>query len=370
MKIVFLCGYPFEENRLGVSEHVYQLTKALGSGKHPVYCHIISMHNETTTIQVHPNVFVHTIAKKLKYYLWPFKAAEVLGLMVKSIKPDIIHLHGTSFPYTLTAVKLSKEIPTLVTIHGDVIEEAYYKKGLRKLWGKFVSGTLMKYVINNLETIIVCSQEMKKRLTSIKKLEYLLFQMVLIFSHIIKVIQRTINKSSHMYSISEDLRRLKGVDILLRSLPLVYERTGPVPVYIAGDGAEYKDLVALVHQARLEPFVHFLGFVSGKDKLTLIQQASIAVVPSRYEPFGIVILELLACCVPIVASRIGGIPEIIQDRKSGLLFDKENVNQLADNITILIQTPELRTLYSKEGLKISETIHMVCYCRENTYFVS
>jgi len=209
----------------------------------------------------------------------------------------------------------------------------------------------MYYAIRNLETIVVCSKDMKGKLNRLKKERIFVIPNGVDF-HTYYKNKNIKNECVFSYVLYiGGLRKLKGVDILIQSLPLVYKKTGPIPVYIAGSGAENKELIALVHQEGLEQSVKFIGFVSGKEKVTLLQQAGLVVVPSRYEPFGIVILESMACGVPVVASRIGGIPEIIQDRKSGLLFDVENVTQLSNCITTLIQSPELRSLYSQKGLE-------------------
>jgi len=353
MNVVFLCGYPFGENRLGVSEHIYQLSKALASAKESISCHIVSMQKETKTTQVSPNIWVHSIERKPYHYLAPFLAATTLKVVVERIQPDIVHLHGASLPYVLTAVGLSKTLPVVVTIHGNAIIEASYKRGLAKIWGAIISGTLMKYAIRNLGTTIVCSQHMKENFARLNKTR-------------VFVIPNGIDLP--MYQPSKEKRgdqrfsyvlymggysKVKGVDLLIRSLPLVYRRTGPIPVYIAGPDTENKELIRLVRQEGVEQSVKLLGFVTEERKVTLLQQAGLIVVPSRYESFGIVILEAMACGIPVVASRSGGIVELIQDRESGLLFDAENVTQLADCIATMIQNPKLRELYAHKGLEFA-----------------
>ena len=99
----------------------------------------------------------------------------------------------------------------------------------------------------------------------------------------------------------------------------------------------------------------FLGYVSGRQKIALVQQASVVVVPSLLEAFGIVALEALSCGRPVVASRVGGLQEIVSHGETGLLFDPGNVVQLAESVISLLQDAALRHRYGHNARRASES---------------
>jgi glycogen(starch) synthase len=92
----------------------------------------------------------------------------------------------------------------------------------------------------------------------------------------------------------------------------------------------------------LKGYVEFTGWVSPDKVPELINTSTIVVMPSRWkEPFGLVALQAAQMARPIVATRIGGLPEVVLHQETGLLVDKENSRQLAEAITFLLEHPEV-----------------------------
>lgn len=87
--------------------------------------------------------------------------------------------------------------------------------------------------------------------------------------------------------------------------------------------------------------VHMYGFVEDEVRNELYAKASVAVVPSLYEPFGITALEAMAAKVPLVTSNAGGLDEIVKHEFNGLKFAASNVDSLAHNVLRLLTFPEL-----------------------------
>lgn len=119
----------------------------------------------------------------------------------------------------------------------------------------------------------------------------------------------------------------KGVLEMLQ----VWQQLPDIPLVIVGDGPLFGELYRLAESSNGK--VKLVGQLSPDETLHNIQRARFIVFPSRwYEPFGMGLLEAAACGVPAVASRIGGIPEIVADGKTGLLFDPDNFADMAKQI--------------------------------------
>jgi glycosyltransferase involved in cell wall biosynthesis len=123
----------------------------------------------------------------------------------------------------------------------------------------------------------------------------------------------------------------KGVDDLLRALALL-GKEGDVRLVLAGDGPDRASLVDLASSLGLTDRVEFAGWV--RDMPAFWRAAEIAVVPSHQfvESFGMVALEAMACARPAIVSRNGGLPEVVDEGKTGELFEPGDVRGLATAI--------------------------------------
>ena len=125
------------------------------------------------------------------------------------------------------------------------------------------------------------------------------------------------------------LKHRKGVDVLLRALAILPD-TDRVQLVIVGDGEERAALEGLSQQLSLARRVRFLGTVTGPAKTFLLQNARFGVVPSRqWEAFGLVVLEGYASGLPMIATDMPGLADLIQPEKTGLLVPPETPEALA-----------------------------------------
>jgi len=144
------------------------------------------------------------------------------------------------------------------------------------------------------------------------------------------------------------LKRLKGHDVLLRALAIVAANGGSFELVLAGNGPERAHLERLTSELSLTDRVTFLGEVA--DVSTLFASAHIAVHPSRSEGLSNALLEAMAEGLPVVATTVGGTPEIIQDGVNGLLVPPDEPRCLAEAITRLLNDCELRLRLGQAAL--------------------
>jgi len=128
--------------------------------------------------------------------------------------------------------------------------------------------------------------------------------------------------------------------LALSALPSVIKRFPQVRLVIAGDGPEHTSLKNQAIHLGLTDAVEFMGWVAPENVHALINTATLVVVPSRKEGFGLVAVEAAHMARPIVATRVGGLPEVVVHGQTGLLVEEGNAQALADAIIILLAHPE------------------------------
>jgi glycosyltransferase involved in cell wall biosynthesis len=134
----------------------------------------------------------------------------------------------------------------------------------------------------------------------------------------------------------------KGFDLLLRAFDSIAARHAHVDLVIGGEGAALTSLRELAAHLGISERVVFPGRLSRLEVAAAMARADIIVMPSRIEPFGIVILEAWRAGRPIVATNNGGPKEFVRDGEDGLLFDPRDVGSLSEELDGLLSDPSRR----------------------------
>lgn len=133
------------------------------------------------------------------------------------------------------------------------------------------------------------------------------------------------------------LADFKGHDVLLAAMPEVLQHKANAKLWIAGIGAEAQALQAQAKELGISGSVQLVGYRTPEEIHGMMAAADLFVLPSRSEPFGIVLLEAMAHDVPVVATRVGGIPEVVCDASS--LVEADDVKALAQMMIKHIAIP-------------------------------
>ncbi len=124
----------------------------------------------------------------------------------------------------------------------------------------------------------------------------------------------------------------KGFQVLARAIGELRHRVPGIRCVIAGRGTYLAELQSQVDMEGVGDLVQLAGFVPDAELKALVARASCVVIPSLYEPFGIVALEGMAAGAPTVVARTGGLAEIVGGTDAGMLFEPGNLHELADRI--------------------------------------
>jgi glycosyltransferase involved in cell wall biosynthesis len=131
----------------------------------------------------------------------------------------------------------------------------------------------------------------------------------------------------------------KGVDVLVRALPAL---TSPLwRLSVVGEGPQASELEALAGDLGVKERVRFLGLRDDVDRL--LQGSDVLVHPAVWqEALGYTVLEGMSSAVPVIASRVGGIPELITDGENGFLVPPGDPEAIAEKLNLLASDPGLR----------------------------
>jgi glycosyltransferase involved in cell wall biosynthesis len=163
-------------------------------------------------------------------------------------------------------------------------------------------------------------------------------------------------KSAKLLLFIGRLERRKGIDVILEAAPRILEENPDAVLVLGGRDAEgwanrfHKAVPQALHSRMI-----FLGEVSDAIREKLLAHAYCVLFPSRYESFGLVPLEAFVHGSPVIATRAGAIPEVVQDETSGLLIDPDNSNALADAVARILRDKKLRAHLSRGArLRVKE----------------
>ena len=145
------------------------------------------------------------------------------------------------------------------------------------------------------------------------------------------------------------LEPVYGLDILMEAVARLGEAGAHATLHIAGSGSQHSALLAQARRLGLLGRINLLGRVAHAAAPAFLQSLSVYANPSRSESFGVAALEAQACAIPVVATNVGGLPEVVRDGETGLLVPPEEPGKLAEALLTLIRDPERRVRMGHAG---------------------
>ncbi len=147
----------------------------------------------------------------------------------------------------------------------------------------------------------------------------------------------------------------KGFQVLARAMSSVRGRVPDVHCVIAGRGSYLPELQTQVDVEGVSDIVELRGFLRDDELRRLVARAGCVVIPSLYEPFGIVALEALAAGAPLVVARTGGLAELVGGTRAALTFEPGNPDDLAHCIELALSDAQLREELTTPARRLDET---------------
>lgn len=147
---------------------------------------------------------------------------------------------------------------------------------------------------------------------------------------------------------------VKGLPVLLEAFAGLARRDPRLHLHLVGDGPQRADLEVIVREQGLQKQVTFHGYRSQAQLQRHFAEADVFAMASFAEGVPVVLMEAMACGVPVVAPRITGIPELVQDGISGFLTVPGDADSLAASIETLLDDPEKRNRFAQEARQVVE----------------
>jgi glycosyltransferase involved in cell wall biosynthesis len=266
-----------------------------------------------------------------------------LQSIIDSFQPDVIHSHLFEAEINLAFCQFPEGMKRVIQFHDNMVQ----MKTLS--WGSFLKkSSLTNYyerhlILKKLPKQTIAIGISKNSLEYVKTMLPSRIDCILLPNAIdlSRFKQSTVSiKNNHLIMIGS-LIDLKGQELAIRTIAELNKRNIPIFMTLVGDGPNAHQLKELTKTLQIESLVEFTGFVDFPE--SLLQNASIYIHTSYSEAFGLVIVEAMACGLPVVCTDAIGNRDLILEGENGFMVRERDPKLLADKIELLLQNDALRS---------------------------
>jgi len=329
----------------GLGRHVYHLATSLAS--EGIKVHVVTKdypgapeYEESEGVHIYRVVSYPPDITQEDWVPWTLQFNVALLEKAVAVANDleninVIHAHDWLVAHAAASLKHAYKIPLVATIHAT--EYGRHQGHLPGPMNKLIHQIEWWLTFESVRTIC-CSQYMMEQITNIFELP----------PDKVDVIPNGIDSESFKRDVSVDLYRKqyvkpgdklvffvgrlvyeKGVQTVIEAMTLIINKVPNVTFVVAGSGPHMNQLKSLVTAFNLEDKVKFTGHIDTDMLSAFYKSADLTVVPSLYEPFGMVVLESMAMGTPTIVADTGGLSEIVVHEETGLKFEPGNPESLA-----------------------------------------
>ena len=332
MKIAILAG--FVPTQVGGTEiatcYLAQYLAKLGHQVHIITGDIPPTVSETEGIQIHK---VRIIRGKCLEFL-SFLIACLTAL--RKIKPDIVHAQNIVRALPACVIKAILGKPYVVYGRGSDI---YFLSSFNRL--------IYRIAVSRASMVIAQTEDMKRSLCKLYSKDIVVIPNGVEVSKFAECPregsrrQLRIGETERVLLFAGRLEPIKGVKYLIEAMSLICQED-KVRLLIVGEGGERQMLETLAARLKLTECISFQGQVFHNIIPQYMAAADIFILPSLSEGFPVTSLEAMASGLPIIATKVRGMPEIIAEGENGFLVPPRNPEKLAEKILLLLNNSELR----------------------------
>lgn len=328
-----------------------ELGKLLAEKGHQI--HFISSSLPFRLNKVFCNIYYHEVQVNhysvFQYPPYDLALASKMAEVIDREELDLLHVHY-AVPHAVCAVLASqmakRDVKIVTTLHGTDITVLGYDPSMNEL---------IRFGIEKSDAVTAVSNQLIEQTNELLEPNK---KIVPVYNFID---ERVYHKKDSMnlresYGIQQDekviihisnFRQVKRVPDVILAFEKIQEQI-PSKLLLVGDGPEVTVINKLVREKNLTDRVLFLGKQDNLEELYSISDLKLLL--SEKESFGLVLLEAMACGVPCIGTRVGGIPEVIVDGDTGFLCNLGNIEEIADKSIMLLSDPLLHETMVKNSL--------------------
>ncbi len=256
--------------------------------------------------------------------------------LLRELKPDILHAHYAT-SYGLLGAKANFH-PFVISVWGSDISQ-FPKSYFKRKW--------LQSVLTKSDSITATGNFLAT--ATERLLENKTKVVVAPFGVDMEVFQPAAQKQNETTVIgtTKSLEVVYGQEYLIRAFAKLDHPN--LKLFLVGDGSLRSRFEKLVADLKVIERVEFAGRVAHHQISNCLQKIDILANPSLRESFGVSVLEAQACEIPVIASNVGGLPEVMRDGATGFLVPPGNVNAIAEKIELLASDENLRRRMGKAG---------------------
>jgi glycosyltransferase involved in cell wall biosynthesis len=249
----------------------------------------------------------------------------------------LIHVHSAAYgsfwrKSALCAMALAFRVPYVIHLHDGRLAD-FYQRACNKLAKSWVRAVLRKAA-----RVVVLSEHWRDE---VHRIEPAAQTTIIGNPVVVPASLAPLERPARTVLSLAWLHPEKGVFDLVRAIPVVLRCVPEARFVLAGSG-DADSVAELARSLGVEHALRLPGWVNGKAKDDLLREADIFVLPSYYEALPIGLLEAMACGVPVIATRVGGIPDVIHNGVNGLLIEPRQPEVLARALIALLTDDALR----------------------------
>lgn len=256
---------------------------------------------------------------------------------LRDFKPDILHAHHASSYGFLGA--LQNLHPFIVSVWGYDVLLFPKKSTLHKY--------LVKYTLNRADKITATSKALAKAVEGLVDRTPVIIPFGV--DRRFLEVDRIYDKQKYVIGIIKDLKPVYGIDVLIKAFAGLVGKGYPIELLIVGAGELRDELFGLCRQLNVQKNVTFKGRIPHSEVIDLLKEIDIFAIPSYSEGFGVAAVEAMATGLPVVASNVGGLPEVVDDGKTGILVEPGDVEALKQALEYYILSKEARIEHGRRG---------------------
>ena len=352
MRIALLSDYPVDPNRLygGVQAVTYHLAEGLAEHE-DLDVHVVHSSRAVTADSACAagRLTVHRVAPPV-HAAMPNLIAAVWGCarVLETIKPDLANAHTGQ--YALAALRAG--VPTVYTIHGIPHRALPYIRGVRPRCAALVHVVFDRLTIRRVRDIVAISPHVESVYRTITRAHFHRADNLVPDRWFKTAVREVRGRILFAGTIAYH----KGLESLVKALSRLVSAVPEAHLHVAGrlDDLRYvKRLRRLLDDRRLSDRVNFLGPLSSSDLQREYSECALLALPSLYETAPVTALEAMAVGRPVVATRVGGVPDLVEDSVTGFLTAPGESDALGDCMEHLLRDSELRTRMGSRGREVA-----------------